>query len=60
MQTSDLAASEEALVMFRYKVRRALRDPQGYECQEADGDFMLAFSTPADAIRFCLTVTHAA
>ena len=42
--------------MFRYKVRRALRDQQGYECQEADGDFMLAFTSPADAVRFCLLV----
>ena len=42
--------------MFRYKVRRALRDQQGYECQEADGDFMLAFSSPCDAVRFCLLV----
>lgn len=58
LQGSDLAASEEALVMFRYKVRRALRDQQGYECQEADGDFMLAFSTAADAVRFCLTVCN--
>ena len=56
MQASDLAAAEEALVMFRYKVRRALRDQQGYECQEADGDFMLAFNTPCDAARFCLSV----
>ena len=51
-----MAATEEALVMFRYKVRRALRDQQGYECQEADGDFMLAFSRPGDAVRFCLMV----
>lgn len=58
MQASDLAATEEALVMFRYKVRRALRDQQGYECQEADGDFMLAFNTPCDAARFCLSVGH--
>ncbi len=56
LQASDLAATEEALVMFRYKVRRALRDQQGYECQEADGDFMLAFSSPCDAARFCLAV----
>ena len=56
MQATDLGATEEALVMFRYKVRRALRDQQGYECQEADGDFMLAFTTPADAVRFCLSV----
>ena len=51
-----MAATEEALVMFRYKVRRALRDQLGYECQEADGAFMLAFSSPADAVRFCLLV----
>ena len=57
LQASDIAAAEEALVMFRYKVRRALRDQQGYECQETDGDFMLAFSTSADAVRFCLTVS---
>lgn len=56
MQATDLGATEEALVMFRYKVRRALRDQQGYECQEADGVFMLAFTSPADAVRFCLSV----
>ena len=56
LQASNLAAAEEALVMFRYKVRRALRDQQGYECQEADGDFMLAFTSPCDAARFCLSV----
>ncbi len=58
LQAADLAATEEALVMFRYKVRRALRDQQGYECQEADGDFMLAFSSPCDAARFCLSVSQ--
>ena len=56
MQATDLGATEEALVMFRYKVRRALRDQQGYECQEAAGDFMLAFTSPAEAVRFCLSV----
>lgn len=56
VQATDLGATEEALVMFRYKVRRALRDQQGYECQEADGDFMLAFTSPDDAVRFCLSV----
>ena len=58
LQASDLAATEEALVMFRYKVRRALRDQQGYECQEANGDFMLAFGSPCDAVRFCLSVSQ--
>ena len=56
VQATDLGATEEALVMFRYKVRRALRDQQGYECQEAEGDFMLAFTSPGDAVRFCLSV----
>ncbi len=28
----------------------------GYECQEADGDFMLVFETPVNALNFCLAV----
>ena len=28
----------------------------GYECQEAQGDFMLSFHTAADAVGFCLKV----
>lgn len=28
----------------------------GYECQEADGDFMLVFENPVQAVNFCLQV----
>ena len=28
----------------------------GYECQEADGDFMLVFANPVEAVNFCLQV----
>ncbi len=28
----------------------------GYECQEADGDFMLVFASPVQAVNFCLQV----
>ena len=31
-------------------------DIAGYECQEADGDFMLVFENPVNAINFCLAV----
>ncbi|RLN52929.1 hypothetical protein BBJ28_00018708 [Nothophytophthora sp. Chile5] len=33
--------------------RELLRKHQGYECQELQGDFMLAFFTPASAILWC-------
>ncbi|KAG9408033.1 hypothetical protein AC1031_021271 [Aphanomyces cochlioides] len=33
--------------------RKILRKYRGYECQELQGDFMLAFFRPADAIAWC-------
>ncbi|KAI9905627.1 hypothetical protein PsorP6_014269 [Peronosclerospora sorghi] len=33
--------------------RELLREHNGYECQELQGDFMLAFFTPASAILWC-------
>ncbi|KAF0718429.1 Aste57867_1693 [Aphanomyces stellatus] len=33
--------------------RRLLRVHRGYECQELQGDFMLAFFRPADAVAWC-------
>ncbi|RHY30014.1 hypothetical protein DYB32_004688 [Aphanomyces invadans] len=33
--------------------RKLLRTHRGYECQELQGDFMLAFFRPADAIAWC-------
>ena len=50
-------ATEHALSMYREQVRRNLAKMQGYECQEADGEFMLAFSLPLQAVSFCLMVS---
>ncbi|OQR84968.1 hypothetical protein ACHHYP_12546 [Achlya hypogyna] len=36
--------------------RRLLRQFHGYECQELQGDFMLAFYRPADAVAWCAQV----
>jgi class 3 adenylate cyclase len=35
------------------KARKLLRKYNGYECQELQGDFMLAFFNPCDAILWC-------
>jgi hypothetical protein len=49
-------AANSALLIYLACVRKLLRRFNGYECQEADGSFMLAFKTPTDAILFCLMV----
>ncbi|OQR97989.1 hypothetical protein THRCLA_06812 [Thraustotheca clavata] len=36
--------------------RKLLRTFNGYECQELQGDFMLAFYRPADAVAWCAQV----
>ncbi|KDO33813.1 hypothetical protein SPRG_01692 [Saprolegnia parasitica CBS 223.65] len=36
--------------------RKLLRQFHGYECQELQGDFMLAFHRPADAVAWCAQV----
>ena len=55
-QDKDLATATLALNMYRHLVRRLLVPHSGYECQEADGEFMLAFSAPMQAVLFCLQV----
>ena len=52
---SDIAV-EHAMTLYRDVVRRLLKVTQGYECQEADGNFMLAFHQPVKALQFCLLV----
>ncbi|KAK9818038.1 hypothetical protein WJX72_006076 [[Myrmecia] bisecta] len=59
MQTLSETASEHALTLYRDCVRRLLRSKNGYECQEAEGSFMLAFGRPMDAVQFCLLVQEA-
>ena len=56
MQEYDLIATEHALSMYHEKVRQCLGRRGGYECQEADGEFMLAFPLPMQAVQFCLEV----
>ncbi len=56
-QERDADAANSALLIYLACVRKLLRRFSGYECQEADGSFMLAFKNPTDAILFCLMVT---
>ena len=57
MQECDAYAAEHAVMMFRDHIRRLLSKLAGYECQEAnEGDLMLAFTHPMQAINFCLLV----
>ena len=56
MQERDSDAADSALLIYLACVRKLLRRFGGYECQEADGSFMLAFKNPTDAILFCLMV----
>ena len=51
-------ASTAAVALYLSCVRRLLKKTKGYECQEADSTFMLAFEVPADAAQFCLLVSH--
>eukprot|EP00803_Ostreobium_quekettii_P006136 evm.model.scf_58.8 EVM.evm.TU.scf_58.8 scf_58:69130-77261(+) len=41
---------EEALTLFRECVSESIMSCKGYECQEKDGTFMIAFSCPMDAL----------
>lgn len=50
-------ASTSAVALYLSCVRRLLKKTKGYECQEADSTFMLAFEAPADAAQFCLLVS---
>ena len=56
MQDKNVDAANSALLIYLACVRKLLRRFGGYECQEADGSFMLAFKNPTDAILFCLMV----
>lgn len=54
MQGTSAHATEQALDQYRTIVRHCLACMHGYECQEADGEFMLAFHCGAHAANFCL------
>ena len=57
VQEYNLTAAELALMLYQDYVRRWLLKMSGYECQQADGEFMLAFASPVNAVQFCLLVT---
>ena len=54
MQSDE--ATEHAMTLYKDVVRRLLRTTEGYECQEAEGNFMLVFPKPMRAVQFCLLV----
>ena len=56
MQEANSTATDLALLLYKDYVRRWLLKLHGYECQEAEGEFMLAFFSPVPAIQFCLQV----
>ena len=56
LQEANSTATDLALLLYKDYVRRWLLKLHGYECQEAEGEFMLAFFNPIPAIQFCLQV----
>ena len=56
LQAQSDTAVDHAMTLYRDVVRRLLKVTKGYECQEADGNFMLAFHQPVKALHFCLLV----
>lgn len=52
--------SATAIALYLSCLRRLLKKTKGYECQEADSTFMMAFDNPVDAVQFCLLVREAA
>ena len=56
LQEANSAATDLALLLYKDYVRRWLLKLHGYECQEAEGNFMLAFFSPIPAIKFCIQV----
>ena len=56
LQASNLMAADQALTLYTDVVRRLLRVTEGYECQEAEGQFMLAFHQSIHAAQFCMMV----
>ncbi len=44
------------MTLYRDAIRRLLRTTEGYECQEAEGNFMLVFQCPMRAVQFCLQI----
>lgn len=52
-------AAEELLQQYNDMIRWTLLVADGYECQEQEGNFMVAFADAADALEWCLLVQEA-
>jgi len=59
-QAQGEVAAEHAMTLYKDVVQRLLRSTEGYECQEAEGNFMLVFHRPMRAVQFCLQVDNLA
>ena len=57
MRESNQAMAELALNLYRECLRKVLTQRGGYECQETEGSFMLAFYNCTDAVQFCVLVS---
>ena len=56
MQAANSAAVTTVLGTFRDTLQHWLTQTSGYECQEVEGDCMLAFADAVQAVIFCLLV----
>lgn len=56
-QAANPLAVNQILMAFRDKLQHWLTEMSGYECQEVDGDCMLAFADAVQAVTFCLLVS---
>ncbi|KAK9864064.1 hypothetical protein WJX84_001938, partial [Apatococcus fuscideae] len=54
MEAANAEMTETAVKVYLLVLRQLLTITGGYECQQADGCLMLAFSTTTDAVEFCL------
>ncbi|KAG2502119.1 hypothetical protein HYH03_000611 [Edaphochlamys debaryana] len=48
--------SLDVMASYNDCVRRSLLACNGYECQEQEGNYMIAFAQPAEALEWCLMV----
>ncbi|KAG1674923.1 hypothetical protein FOA52_014716 [Chlamydomonas sp. UWO 241] len=56
MRNASPNVARDVLDMYTATIRRSLLVMGGYECQEAEGGFMIVFTRPADALEWCLLV----
>ena len=54
LQATCADAARSALCKFKSCLRTTLRLSNGYECQEKDGVFMLAFAKPKQAAEWAI------